>query len=160
MPRYMTRAGHRAIAAEIDHLWRVERPRVVREVTEAAEQGDRSENAAYIYGKKRMRHIDSRLRYLHRKIAGVIVVALDEMVSFPDVRFGAQVEVEDEDGKRLTWRLVDRGESEPAKGRISIQSPIGQALLGKEVGDAVQVKLPRGVVDYEVIAVRYGPGDP
>jgi transcription elongation factor GreB len=160
MPRYMTREGHRAITDEIDHLWRVERPMVVDEVSEAADLGDRSENAAYIYGKKRLRNIDSRLRYLRRKIDGVTVVDLKDMLQFRDIRFGAVVVLEDEEGVQRTWRLVDKDESDPARGRISIQSPIGRALMGKEAGDCVSVVLPRGTEDFEIIAVRYGPEGP
>ena len=160
MPRYMTQQGHKIITDEIDHLWRVERPRVVDEVSEAADLGDRSENAAYIYGKRRLRHVDSRLRYLHRKIDGVTVVNLDEMLQFTDIRFGAVVVLEDEDGAQKTVRLVDKDESEPAKGRISIQSPVGRALLGHEAGDCVTVSLPRGSVDYEVLDIRYGSEGP
>ena len=160
MPRYMTREGYRTITDEIEHLWRVERPRVVEEVSEAADLGDRSENAAYIYGKKRLRHIDSRLRYLRRKVQGVRVVDLEQMLQFDDIRFGAVVVLEDEAGEQRTYRLVDKDESDPKRGRISIQSPIGRALLGKEEGDCVHVRLPRGAEDYEIMAIRYGPGDP
>ncbi|MDG1482680.1 MAG: GreA/GreB family elongation factor [Myxococcota bacterium] len=160
MPRYMTQQGHTIITDEIDHLWRVERPRVVDEVSEAADLGDRSENAAYIYGKRRLRHVDSRLRYLRRKIDGVTVVNLDEMLQFTDIRFGAVVVLEDGDGVQKTWRLVDKDESAPAQGRISIQSPIGRALLGHEEGDCVTVHLPRGSVDYEVLDIRYGSEGP
>lgn len=155
MPRYMTREGHRAITDEIDHLWRVERPMVVDEVSEAADLGDRSENAAYIYGKKRLRNIDSRLRYLRRKIDGVTVVDLKDMLQFRDIRFGAVVVLEDEEGVQRTWRLVDKDESDPARGRISIQSPIGRALMGKEVGDEVTIVVPRGTRVVEITNVEY-----
>lgn len=160
MPRYMTREGHQAISDEIDYLWRVERPRVVDEVSEAADLGDRSENAAYIYGKKRLRHIDSRLRYLRRKIESVTIVDLEQMLQFDDIRFGAIVVLEDEAGEQRTYRLVDKEESEPKRGRISVQSPIGRALLGKEEGDCVHVQLPRGAEDFEIMSIRYGPGAP
>ena len=133
---------------------------MVDEVSEAADLGDRSENAAYTYGKRRLRHIDSRLRYLRRKIEGITVVDLSEILSFDDIRFGAVVVLEDEAGERNTYRLVDRDESAPARGRISIQSPIGRALLGKEAGDCLSIALPRGTEDFEIIEVRYGPGDP
>ena len=164
MTRYLTRKGHDAIAAEIDHLWRVERREIVESVREAAEQGDRSENAAYIYGKKRLREIDSRLRYLRKKIDGVTIVDLDELPQRPDIVFGARVTVDvyeddqDEPATR-TYRLVDKDESEPAQGRISIQSPIGKALLGKREGDAFTVYLPRGAVEMEVTQVFYGAED-
>ena len=141
-------------------LWRVERPRIVDEVYEAAQLGDRSENAAYIYGKKKLRAIDGRLRYLHHKLQGVTVVDLAEQIQRPDVQFGAVVVVEDDEGERHTWRLVDADESEPKRGRISVQSPVGQALLGKKVEDYVEVRLPKGRVGYEIVEIRYGPGAP
>lgn len=156
MPKYMTREGHEAIQAEIHFLWRTERPEIVRQVTAAAEMGDRSENAAYIYGKKRLREIDGRLRYLQRKLDGTTVVDLEDMAQFEDVRFGALVTVEDDDGQRHTWRLVDKDESDPARGRISVQSPIGRGLLGKRVEDYVQITLPKGTVGYEILSIRYG----
>lgn len=160
MTRPMTKTGYLALAAEIDRLWSEERPEVVREVSAAAELGDRSENAAYIYGKKRLRHIDSRLRYLRRKIEAVRPVDLAEIVPSDRIRFGAVAVLEDEDGNTRTWRLVDREESEPKAGRISIQSPVGKALVNKEEGDEVVVKTPGGTVVYEVVEVRYGVDDP
>lgn len=160
MTRPMTAEGYDAIADEIDRLWHSERPEVVREVSAAAELGDRSENAAYIYGKKRLRAIDSRLRYLRRKIDGVTRVELGDIVPTDHVRWGAVVVVEDEDGESKTWRIVDKEESEPKAGRISAQSPVGQALLGKEAGDEVVVKRPKGDIVYEVVEVRYGAGAP
>lgn len=158
--RPMTRQGFDLIEAELEELWHKERPMVVREVTAAAELGDRSENAAYIYGKKRLRAIDSRLRYLRRKVDGCIPVDLDGMPPHPRVKWGAVVELEDEDGECKTWRLVDKDESEPKKGRVSIQSPLGRALLGKEVGDVVNVVRPAGDIEYEILSIRYGGGAP
>jgi transcription elongation factor GreB len=156
----MTLRGYKAIQAEIGRLWTEERPMVVKEVSAAAELGDRSENAAYIYGKKRLRHIDSRMRYLSKKIDDVVPVELAKMVEFPKVRFGAQVTVEDEEGALKTYRLVDKDESEPKLGRISIQSPVGRALEGKEVGDVASVRLGERVIELEITALRYGEGDP
>jgi transcription elongation factor GreB len=156
----MTREGFEAIQAELHELWHVERPEIVDSVHEAASLGDRSENAAYIYGKKRLRAIDSRMRYLKRKIEGVVVVDLDKLPSHPDVRFGCRVTVEDDEGETRVYRLVDKEESDAKRGRISIQSPIGRALLGKRVEDCVEVVLPRGTVDLEVIEVYYGGGEP
>jgi transcription elongation factor GreB len=160
MSRPMTREGYNAIQAEIERLWHIERPDVVAQVSAAAELGDRSENAEYIYGKKRLREIDSRMRYLRGKISDVQVVDLEKQPTFPDVRFGAQLVVEDEEGEEKTWRLVDKEESDPARGRISVQSPIGRALLGKRAGDAVEITLPKGKVAYEILSVRYGAGEP
>lgn len=157
--RYMTVEGQTAIQAEIDFLWSKERPEIVNQVTAAAELGDRSENAEYIYGKKRLREIDSRLRYLQKKIDGVTVVELSSMPTHKDVRFGAIVTVEDDDGQR-TFRLVDQDESDPSRRRISIQSPIGRALLGKKVGDQVEVELPKDRISLEIVEIRYGGGEP
>ncbi len=156
----MTLQGYQAIEAELDRLWKEERPMVVKEVSDAADLGDRSENAAYIYGKKRLRHIDSRIRYLRKKIDQVIPVDLSTMIAHPTVRFGAVVTVENEDGEEKVWRLVDKEESEPKKGWISIQSPVGRALRGKAVGDVVEVKLPDGLTELEILDLRYGDGDP
>jgi transcription elongation factor GreB len=156
VPRFMTREGHEAIVAEIDHLWRVERPAITESVYEAAQLGDRSENAEYIYGKRRIREIDGRLAYLRKKIEGVQVVALGDIRPSEVVQFGALVEVEDEEGQRHRWRLVDKDESDPKQGRISVQSPVGRALLGRRAGDAFTLSLPKGDVDYEVLSVRYG----
>ncbi len=160
MPRYMTRTGAERIQDEIDHLWRVERPEIVTQVHAAAEQGDRSENAAYIYGKKRLREIDSRLRYLRNKLKDVTILNVEEQIQFEDIRFGAVVTVVDDDDQQKTWRLVDKEESDPNRMRISIQSPIGRALLGKSVGDYVEIQLPKGRTGLEITGLRYGAGEP
>jgi len=159
--RYLTRQGHDAITQEIDHLWHEERPEVVASVTAAAEQGDRSENAAYIYGKQRLRKIDSRLRYLRKKIDGVKVVDLDQIPPRPDIVFGARVTVDvyaDQDSAPQTrvYRLVDKDESDPKLGRISVQSPIGRGLLGHRVGDSFTVRLPKGPIEMDVLEIFYG----
>ena len=160
MGRYMTREGYDAIQAEIEHLWHTERPEIVDQVFEAASLGDRSENAAYIYGKQKLRQSDSRLRYLRKKIDGVAVVDLDEQPQFDVVKFGAVVTVLDDDDNERTWRLVDKEESDPNRGRISVQSPIGRALLGRQEGDYVEINLPKGKVGYEVVGIRYGSDGP
>jgi len=156
----MTLEGYTAINEEIDDLWHVQRPAMVQSVADAAALGDRSENAEYIYGKKRLREIDSRIRYLTRKVDQVTVINLEHQKPVDHIQFGAVVTVEDEDGEEKTWRLVDKDESDPKRGRISVQSPVGQALMGKQEGDVVSVKLPRGTVEYEILALRYGAGDP
>ena len=160
MSRIMTRFGVNRIQEEIEHLWRVERPEIVTQVHAAAEQGDRSENAAYIYGKKRLREIDSRLRYLRNKLKDITILDVEEQIQFEDVRFGAVVTVVDDNDQEKTWRLVDKEESDPKAMRISVQSPIGRALLGKSVGDYVQIRLPKGETGLEIVALRYGPGEP
>lgn len=156
MARFMTRDGYNAILKEIEQLWTYERPVMVQQVAEAAAHGDRSENAEYIYGKKRLGQIDSRMRYLNRKVQNVKVVDLDQQEPVDHVRFGALVRVEDEDGAQKQWRLVDKDESDPKRGRISIQSPIGMALLNKRVGDVAEAQLPRGMVELEILEIRYG----
>ena len=160
MGRYMTREGFEAIQAEIEHLWHTERPEIVDQVFEAASLGDRSENAAYIYGKQKLRQIDGRLRYLRRKIDQVTVVDLGDQPQFDVVKFGAVVTVLNDEEVESTWRLVDKEESDPTRKRISVQSPIGRALLGKQEGDHVQIKLPKGTVGYEIVGIRYGAGEP
>jgi transcription elongation factor GreB len=156
----MTLAGYNAIQEEIDRLWSEERPMVVQEVSDAADLGDRSENAAYIYGKKRLRQIDSRMRYLDKKLAGARPVDLSQMPQHLVVKFGAVVTVEDEDGEEKVYRLVDADESEPGRGRISVQAPVGSALLGKEVGDVVTVRVGERVIELEITGLRYGGGEP
>jgi len=158
--RPMTTEGHKVITDEIERLWTQERPLVVREVTAAAELGDRSENAAYIYGKKRLRNIDSRMRYLKKKIEDVRAIDLNDIIPIPKIKFGALVVVENDAGETRTWRLVDKEESDPKLGRISLQSPVGRALVGKEEGDVIEIKAPGGTIEYEVLEVRYGGGPP
>jgi transcription elongation factor GreB len=144
----------------MDHLWHVERPPIVVQVHAAAEQGDRSENAAYIYGKKRLREIDGRFRYLQKKLRDVTILDVEEQIQFTDVRFGAIITVVDDKNEEKTWRLVDKEESDPNARRISVQSPIGRALLGKQVGDYVEISLPKRTIGLEIIGLRYGIGDP
>src|SRR5512145_2341181 len=116
---YLTPEGAKKLAAELDHLLRVERPKVVQEVAEAAAQGDRSENAEYIYGKKRLREIDRRIRFLTKRLDNAEVV--DQKCNQDVVRFGARVEVQDENGGRKRYLLVGPDESDPNAGRISFQ---------------------------------------
>ncbi len=156
---YITPEGFRALEEEADRLWRVERPRVTREVSDAAAQGDRSENAEYIYGKKRLREIDSRVRFLSKRIDELTVVHPS-----PDqagkVFFGAHVTLEDEEGAVVRYRLVGPDEFDPGKGWVSIDSPVGRALLGKVCGDEVSVRRPRGPASYTVLEIDYRePGE-
>ena len=137
MGRLFTKRGYDAITAEINRLWNEERPMVLQEVHDAALQGDRSENAAYIYGKQRMRLIDKRLRKLRHKIEDVTVVDTDLLPSSDVVQFGALVTIESDDGDILRLRLVDREESEPDKMLASVQSPMGPALIGASSEDDV-----------------------
>ena len=157
MSRPFTKRGHDAITAEINRWWNEVRPMVLQEVHDAALQGDRSENAAYIYGKQRMRLIDKRLRVLRKKIDGVTVVDTDTLPQSNVVQFGALVTIESEDGDVLQMRLVDKEESDPDKMWVSVQSPMGRALIGSSVEDDVTVKLPKGTITYEVLRIYYGP---
>lgn len=151
---YITPDGAKRLRAELDQLWTVERPRVTQEVADAAAQGDRSENAEYIYGKRRLREIDRRVRFLSKRLDAITVVT--EPPTDPKrVFFGAYVTVEDEQGEEKTYRIVGADESDMTKGWISIDSPVARALLGKREGDEVTVRVPRGDVVYAITAVGY-----
>lgn len=152
-PTYLTPEGAKKLAEELNHLASVERPRVVQEVSDAAAQGDRSENAEYIYGKKRLREIDRRIRFITKRLDSAVVVK--ERASSDVVFFGATVEVEDENGKRSRYMLVGPDEADPSAGRISFKSPLGHALLKKKVGDTVTVRRPAGEIDMEILSVDY-----
>jgi transcription elongation factor GreB len=154
-PNYITPEGARRLSDELVRLRTVERPKTVHEVADAAAQGDRSENAEYIYGKKRLREIDRRLNFLAKRLDNAVVV--DPKAQRGDkVFFGATVEVEDEAGTRSTYVIVGEDETDSAKGRISWRSPVGRALLGKKAGDVVLVRRPAGETEIEVVSVRYG----
>jgi len=134
----------------------VERPRVVQEVADAAAQGDRSENAEYIYGKRKLREIDRRMRYLTKRLESATVVDPKEQRGDREkIFFGATVELEDEEGARVVYQIVGEDESDSKARRISWRSPVGAALLGKRVGDVVVVHRPAGEIEYEVLAVHY-----
>ena len=139
---YITTRGAVRLHAEAEQLWSVERPKVTRAVTEAAAQGDRSENAEYIYGKKRLREIDRRVRFLAKRIDDLVVVQLPSGQR-GKVFFGAWVTLEDEQGQRLRYRLVGPDEFDVSSGLISVDSPVGRALLGREVGEEVLVEKNR-----------------
>ena len=156
MKTKMTKRGYDAIVSEIDYRWTTERPMVVEEVHQAALLGDRSENAAYIYGKQRLRKIDSRIQYLKRKIKDVEIIDTKKLPPQDRIAFGAWVCIEDEDGNENLVQLVDQSESDPNDSRISIQSPVGKALLGNMEGDSVEVTLPKGATVYEILSVHYG----
>jgi transcription elongation factor GreB len=152
---YITPAGHKRLLDEVERLLKVERPKVVREVADAAAQGDRSENAEYIYGKKRLREIDARLRFLDQRLKHVQVIDPCSL-SGDKVAFGAIVTLEDEDGNRKTWQLVGEDESEPSEGRISYKSPLGRAMMHKREGDAFNFKRPDGrEIEFVVVSVRF-----
>ena len=151
---YITPEGAARLQTELDQLWRVERPGVTREVQAAAQQGDRSENAEYIYGKRRLREIDGRIRYLRKRLDELVVVTAP-VARDGRAYFGAWVRVEDETGVETRYRLVGPDESEADRGRISVESPIGRALLGRRRDDEVIVERPAGRMTYTVLSVEY-----
>jgi transcription elongation factor GreB len=162
-PNYITPEGAKRLQDELAHLLYKERRKVVQEVADAAAQGDRSENAEYIYGKKRLREIDRRIRFLRKRLDAAHIVAPQDRsgASAERVFFGAIVEVEDEDGKRATYRIVGEDEIDLTRGDVSWRSPIGRALLKKQTGDVVLLRRPSGEVELSIVAVRYiGPATP
>ena len=153
-PRFITPEGFARIRAEYDELFGVERPKVVEVVSWAASLGDRSENADYLYGKKRLREIDRRLSHLARIMKAAKVVDPASQ-STDQVRFGATVELADEEDHRRTITLVGDDESDATAGRIGWSAPLARALIGAKVGDERVVRLPVGEKNYEVVAIRY-----
>jgi transcription elongation factor GreB len=151
-PRYITPEGFRRIAAEHARIWTDERPRIVAEVEAAAALGDRSENAEYIYGKKKLRELDRRLRFLSERMDALTVI---EPKPHPAGRafFGAWVTVEHEDGGERTYRLVGPDEFDAAQGLISVEAPLGRALLGKREGDTAVVQRPGGAAELTVVEI-------
>jgi transcription elongation factor GreB len=152
--KYITPAGARRLRAELEQLWREERPRVTAAVTAAAAQGDRSENAEYTYGKRRLREIDRRVRHLRRRLDGMVVV--DQPPADPArVFFGAWVELEAEDGTRSRYRVVGPDEFDMAPGYISMDSPLGRALLRRARDEEVAVEAPAGRCVYLIVSIEY-----
>jgi transcription elongation factor GreB len=150
----ITAAGRQRLEQEYLRLRTVERPKVAREVGEAAALGDRSENAEYIYGKRRLREIDGRLEFLSRRLDELRVIAPEDHGDGV-VRFGAWVELAGADGQRVEYQIVGPDEFDAAAGRISMDSPLGTALLGKSCGDEVAVRRPKGDAVFEITGVRY-----
>ncbi|MGE5242274.1 MAG: transcription elongation factor GreB [Bacteroidota bacterium] len=154
---YITPDGAKRLRDELDHLWRVKRPQVTQAVSEAAAQGDRSENAEYIYGKKQLREIDRRIRFLQKRLDELVVV--DRAPSDTSrVFFGAWVRLENEDGKVAEYRIVGPDEFDLEKCLISIDSPLARALLKKTVDDEIAVQLPKGRTTYVILDIRYHAG--
>jgi transcription elongation factor GreB len=153
-PAYITPDGFRALQRELERLWKVERPRVTDEVSQAAAQGDRSENAEYIYGKKKLREIDRRIRFLTKRL-DTVRVAEEKPTDRERVYFGAWVTTEDEEGARSTVRIVGPDEIDLDRKWISMSSPLARALLGKRLGDEVGFTRPKGPVDLEIVAIDY-----
>ena len=152
--KYITPEGARRLNQELEELWRVERPRVTQAVSEAAAQGDRSENAEYTYGKKRLREIDRRVRFLRKRLDGMTVV--DKPPSDRRrVFFGAWVALEDDDGKQTKYRIVGPDEFDQGDGYISMDAPLARALMRKALDDEVKVQLPGGERTYIIVEISY-----
>ena len=152
-PGRITLEGFRKLQEESTHLWNVERPRVRDGVSEAAAEGDRSENAEYIYGKIRLGQIDRRLRHLGNRLE-VLTVVTERPPDDGKVHFGSWVVVEAPDGKERCYRIVGADESDGDKGWISEKAPVGKALLGGELDDEVVVKIPKGDVEYVITEIH------
>lgn len=153
--RYITRGGFHKLQSELIWLWKDERPRVTEAVSVAAALGDRSENADYIYGKKRLREIDRRIRFLTKRIEDLQVVDEGPRKEAGRVYFGAWVSVEDEEGEVHRYQLVGPDEFDAAAQRISVDSPVGRALMGKRLGDEVSVSRPKGDTLYTILKIEY-----
>jgi len=156
--RYITPEGFRRLAAEHQRIWTVDRPRIVAEVEAAAALGDRSENAEYIYGKRKLRELDRRLRFLSERMDALTIV---EPKAHPAGRayFGAWVTIEQEDGEERTYRLVGPDEFDVARGLLSVEAPLGRALLGRSEGDTVVVRRPAGETQMTVLDIRWSVPD-
>lgn len=149
-----TREGFQRIAEEHRQLLEVERPRIVENMATAAAEGDRSENAEYIYSRKKMREIDKRLRYLTGLMKEAQIIDPRNIRS-DRIGFGASFVIEDEDGEQKEWTIVGMGEAEAERGTISWQSPLARAVWNKKIGDMVTVRRPAGPRDFEIIDLHY-----
>ncbi|MCQ2096405.1 MAG: transcription elongation factor GreA [Fibrobacter sp.] len=155
MKHLISKEGFEKFKAEWEQLKYVERPAMINQVQAAAAEGDRSENAAYTYGRMRVREIDRRLRELDRILDGAQVV---ESMASDDgsIRFGATITMRDIKTKReKKYQIVGDKEIDPLQGKISMKSPVGEALMGKKQGEQVQVQAPRGIITYEIVEVTY-----
>jgi transcription elongation factor GreB len=151
---YITREGWDRLDKELKYLWKEERPIITKSVSEAAAQGDRSENAEYIYGKRRLREIDRRVRFLVKRTEDLTIVYYQPQQE-GKVYFGAWVKLVNEDDKEVCYRVVGPDEWDVKKGEISIDSPMARALIGKTVDDEVVVQTPEGERVYDVIKIWY-----
>ena len=153
---YITVEGMAALEQELDYLWNTRRPLVVKALSTAAAEGDRSENAEYIYRKKELGEIDRRVRFLSKRVDEVKVVS-DTPKNTQQIFFGAWIELEDDEGEVLRYRIVGPDEFDADKGFISMDSPVANALMKKTQGDEVVVTTPGGVINYYVNRVQYAP---
>lgn len=154
---HITRAGWQTLDQELKFLWKDERPKVTQAVSDAAALGDRSENAEYIYGKRRLREIDRRVRFLSKRLEVLQIVDYHPSQE-GKVFFGAWVELENDDGEIKQYRIVGCDEFDPSKQWISIDSPVARALIGKEVDDEIQVETPLGKVTLYINKIWYEKG--
>jgi transcription elongation factor GreB len=152
--KFITPAGHLRLRRELDELWRIERPRVTQTVSEAAAQGDRSENADYTYGKKRLREIDSRVRFLRKRLDGMVVVT-QAPTDRQRVFFGAWVTLENEPGETRRHRIVGPDEFDTNPSYVSMDAPLARALLGKHLDDEISVLTPAGERVFSIVAIEY-----
>lgn len=151
---YISPKGYQKLVSELEQLMKVERPEVTKLVQWAASNGDRSENADYLYGKKRLREIDRRIRFLGQRLDAAVIVD-PVTIKSSKIQFGATIELLDENGEKKHFTIVGVDEVDTARGRISWQSPVGKTLIGKEIGDEVLVKVPAGEITYEVLKITY-----
>ena len=154
----LTKKGYQKLRAEFDELSLRERPKVVQGVSTAAAEGDRSENAEYIYGKKRLREIDRRLQYLSSMLKNPTVIDRT-MVDTGVVSFGCMVEVLDDQGNKRAWTIVGEGEADFKERTISAEAPVARALFGKKIGDVIEVELQKGVSEFEIVSIKIGAID-
>jgi transcription elongation factor GreB len=154
-PNYITREGARKLQDELGDLRSRQRPRVVQDVADAAAQGDRSENAEYIYGKRKLREIDRRMHWLTKRLESAVVVE-PRTDGTEAIFFGALVEVEDEEGGRASYRILGEDEIDLDRGHISWRSPLGRALLKRRAGDTVVFRKPSGEMELTIVSVTYG----
>src|SRR5262250_2318628 len=153
---FITPGGFKRLHDELTRLWKVDRPKLVDTIAWAASNGDRSENGDYIYGKRKLREIDRRIRFLSKRLDSAVVVD-NAGKQHERVYFGATVTVADESGAERTVSIVGVDELDPARGRVSWISPIATALLKGSVGDVVTLRTPRGTEELEIVAIRYDP---
>lgn len=151
---YITPQGFKKLQDEFKQLFQNERPKLVETVAWAAGNGDRSENGDYIYGKKRLREIDKRLKFLRDRIEAAQIVDPKTLQS-DKVVFGATVRIRDEDDQEKTYQIVGEDEIEPGQNKISWKSPMARALIGKQIGDEVEIRRPAGILSAEIVAILF-----
>lgn len=152
---YTTPRGFAKLQAELQHLLNEERPKITAIVAWAASNGDRSENADYIYGKRRLREIDKRIRFLTKRLEAAEIITPTQVEKKDQVFFGATVTIEDENGEQKTYSIVGIDEAEPSRGKISWISPLAKALLKSRKGDLVSFRSPKGVQELEIVKIDY-----